>query len=72
MTLRKTNATSFLGPIFGALPLFGQELNDDTLSAEAQRTIALLHEHRTDLILAAVSGKIKVRGYANSSAMEVI
>jgi type I restriction enzyme S subunit len=34
----------------------------DTLTAEAQRAIALLQERRTALISAAVTGKIDVRG----------
>ena len=35
----------------------------DTLTAEAQRAIALLQEHRTALISAAVTGQIDVRGF---------
>ena len=34
----------------------------DALTAEAQRAIALLKEHRSALISAAVTGKIDVRG----------
>ncbi len=37
----------------------------DTLTAEAQRAIALLQERRTALISAAVTGKIDVRGLAS-------
>jgi len=40
----------------------------DTLTAEAQRGIALLEERRTALISAAVTGKIDVRGLAESEA----
>ena len=36
----------------------------DTLTAEAQRAIALLQERRTALISAAVTGQIDVRGLA--------
>ncbi|HEY3326004.1 MAG TPA: restriction endonuclease subunit S [Novimethylophilus sp.] len=36
----------------------------DTLTAEANRAIALLQERRSALISAAVTGKIDVRGYA--------
>lgn len=36
----------------------------DTLTAEAQRAIALLQERRTALISAAVTGQIDVRGVA--------
>ena len=43
----------------------------DTLTAEAQRAITLQQERRTALISAAVTGKIDVRGYADSSAKEV-
>ncbi|MDP2820489.1 MAG: hypothetical protein Q8O29_19865 [Polaromonas sp.] len=38
----------------------------DTLTAEAQRAIALLQERRTALISAAVTGQIDVRGTAQS------
>ncbi|WKJ88893.1 restriction endonuclease subunit S [Methylomonas montana] len=38
----------------------------DTLTAEAQRGIALLKERRSALISAAVTGKIDVRGFADS------
>ena len=38
----------------------------DTLTAEAQRAIALLQERRTALISAAVTGQIDVRAIANS------
>lgn len=40
----------------------------DTLTAEAQRAIALLQERRTALISAAVTGKIDVRGLAPQEA----
>ena len=40
----------------------------DTLTAEAQRAIDLLQERRTALISAAVTGKIDVRGWAESGA----
>ena len=40
--------------------------NIDTLTAEAQRAIALLQERRTALISAAVTGQIDVRATANS------
>jgi type I restriction enzyme S subunit len=39
----------------------------DTLTAEAQRAIALLQERRTALISAAVTGQIDVRGLAGTS-----
>jgi type I restriction enzyme, S subunit len=42
----------------------------DTLTTEAQRAITLLQERRAALISAAVTGKIDVRGYDASSAME--
>lgn len=38
--------------------------------SEAHRAITLLQKRRTALVSAAVTGKIDVRGYANSSAME--
>jgi len=44
----------------------GQEF--DALTAEAQRAIDLLQERRTALISAAVTGKIDVRGLAESEA----
>ena len=40
----------------------------DALSAEAERGIELLQERRTALISAAVTGKIDVRGIANTEA----
>lgn len=40
----------------------------DALTAEAERAIDLLHERRTALISAAVTGKIDVRGLAESEA----
>jgi type I restriction enzyme S subunit len=40
----------------------------DALTAEAQRAIDLLQERRTALISAAVTGKIDVRGLAESEA----
>jgi type I restriction enzyme S subunit len=40
----------------------------DTLTAEAQRAIDLLQERRTALISAAVTGKIDVRGLAETGA----
>jgi type I restriction enzyme S subunit len=40
----------------------------DALTAEAQRAIDLLQERRTALISAAVTGKIDVRGLAESGA----
>jgi len=40
----------------------------DTLTAEAERAIDLLQERRTALISAAVTGKIDVRGLAESEA----
>ena len=36
----------------------------DTLTAEAQRAIALLKERRSALISAAVTGKVDVRKFA--------
>jgi type I restriction enzyme S subunit len=40
----------------------------DDLTAEAERAIDLLQERRTALISAAVTGKIDVRGLAESEA----
>ena len=40
----------------------------EALTAEAQRAIDLLQERRTALISAAVTGKIDVRGLAESEA----
>lgn len=40
----------------------------DELTAEAERAINLLQERRTALISAAVTGKIDVRGLAESEA----
>ncbi len=40
----------------------------DALTAEAQRAIDLLQERRTALISAAVTGKIDVRGVAETEA----
>jgi type I restriction enzyme S subunit len=40
----------------------------DALTAEAQRAIDLLHERRSALISAAVTGKIDVRGFDNAEA----
>ncbi|NHZ47482.1 restriction endonuclease subunit S [Nitratidesulfovibrio liaohensis] len=44
--------------------LNGETTKIDTLIAEAQRTTELLHERRSALISAAVTGRIDVRGYA--------
>ena len=40
----------------------------DTLTHEAQRAIDLLHERRTALISAAVTGQIDVRGFKPAKA----
>ena len=40
----------------------------DTLTAEAQRAIALLQERRTALISAAVTGQIDVRPFVEREA----
>ena len=40
----------------------------DTLTAQAQRAVDLLHERRTALISAAVTGQIDVRGGSGLSA----
>jgi type I restriction enzyme S subunit len=40
----------------------------DALTAEAERAIELLQERRTALISAAVTGKIDVRGLAETEA----
>jgi type I restriction enzyme S subunit len=42
----------------------------DTLTAEAERAIALLKERRAALITAAVTGKIDVRGLAPATALD--
>ena len=44
----------------------GETFKLDTLTAEAQRAIALLQERRTALISAAVTGQIDVRGITKS------
>lgn len=41
----------------------------DALTAEAQRAIELLQERRTALISAAVTGKIDVRGLAETEVL---
>ena len=41
----------------------------DTLIAKAQQAIALLREHRTALIAAAVTGKIDVRGAGETACV---
>jgi type I restriction enzyme S subunit len=43
----------------------------DTLVAEAQTAISLLHERRMALISAAVTGKIDVRGFVGVQPQEV-
>lgn len=48
--------------------LEAETLRWDELTAEAQRAIELLQERRTALISAAVTGKIDVRGLAESGA----
>jgi type I restriction enzyme S subunit len=42
----------------------------DALIAKAQQAIALMREHRTSLIAAAVTGKIDVRGVVAGAASE--
>ena len=42
----------------------------DTLIAKSQQAIALLREHRTALIAAAVTGKIDVRGAGETASVE--
>jgi type I restriction enzyme S subunit len=42
----------------------------DTLTAEAERAIAILKERRAALITAAVTGKIDVRGLAPATALD--